>query len=157
VRKLLLLLLATIFSVILFASPVLGEDKTYAVDKVIDIVDGDTFDVQLDLGFNIFYQARVRLNGINTPESRTKDIREKELGLIAKSFSAVWLESATSLTLIVEKREKFGRELGKILNEKNESLGDELIKAGLAREYHGEKRNGWFNDAPKTETTEENV
>ena len=135
----------------LFCFPVMAEDKSYLVDKVVSVVDGDTMDVQIDLGFNILFNARVRLNGINTPESRTSDIREKELGLLAKAFTVAFIANSKSLTLIVEKREKFGRELGKIVNEKGESLGDELIKAGLAREYHGEKRNGWFNDEPTIE------
>lgn len=150
-NKIALFISAIVLSLFLLATPVLGADRTYEVEKVIEVVDGDTLDVQLDLGFNIYYQARVRLNGINTPESRTKDIREKELGFLAKAFTTAFVINSKSLTLVVEKREKFGRELGKILNEKNESLGDALIAAGLAREYHGEKRNGWFNDAPTTE------
>jgi len=131
-----------------------AEDNIYKIYKVNSIVDGDTVDVTLSLGFNIFFNTRVRLNGINTPESRTSDLREKELGLKAKEFTSNFIATSSGLTLVVEKREKFGRELGKILNQDGKSLGDELISAGLAREYHGEKRNGWFADAaaePKLE------
>lgn len=125
-----------------------AEDNTYKIYKVNNVVDGDTVDVTLSLGFNIFFNARVRLSGINTPESRTSDQAEKELGLKAKEFTSNFLSTSNELTLVVEKREKFGRELGKIINQDGKSLGDELISAGLAREYHGEKRSGWFADAP---------
>lgn len=56
----------------------------YNVKKVTKVVDGDTIDVDIDLGFNISYTQRVRLAGIDTPESRTKDLREKALGLEVK-------------------------------------------------------------------------
>ena len=50
----------------------------YAVKSVVKVVDGDTVDVIIDLGFDIFYESRVRLYGINAPESRTRDFRRKE-------------------------------------------------------------------------------
>ena len=56
----------------------------YRVKKITNVVDGDTIDVDIDLGFNISYSQRVRLAGIDTPESRTKDLREKALGLESK-------------------------------------------------------------------------
>ena len=56
----------------------------YRVKKVTGVVDGDTIDVELDLGFNISYSQRVRLAGIDTPESRTTDKKEKALGLESK-------------------------------------------------------------------------
>ena len=55
--------------------------------RVLKVIDGDTLDVMIDLGFNIHHKARVRLYGVNTPESRTKDLAEKELGMKAKSFT----------------------------------------------------------------------
>ena len=131
-----------------------AEDNEYKIYKVNNIVDGDTIDVTLSLGFNIFFNTRVRLNGINTPESRTSDLKEKELGLKAKEFTSNFITTSNELTLVVEKREKFGRELGKILNQDGKSLGDELISAGLAREYHGEKGNGWFSDEPSEPKSE---
>lgn len=121
-------------------------EKTYDIINVYKIIDGDTIDVMIDLGFDIFYKGRVRFNGINTPESRTSDPREKELGLKAKEYTEQFIVNSKSLTLAFEKREKFGRLLGKIYNEKNECLNDKLIEAGLAREYHGERRGGWFDD-----------
>ena len=59
--------------------------------KVVRTVDGDTIDVELDLGFDITLKARVRLVGINTPESRTRDLEEKAAGLAAKEYVGKWL------------------------------------------------------------------
>ena len=59
-------------------------DYSYRVKKVTKIVDGDTIDVLLDMGFDILYQQRVRLFGIDTPESRTRDLEEKKYGLLSK-------------------------------------------------------------------------
>ena len=61
-------------------------DYSYRVKKVTKIVDGDTIDVLLDMGFDILYQQRVRLFGIDTPESRTRDLEEKKYGLLSKYF-----------------------------------------------------------------------
>ena len=55
--------------------------------KPLKVVDGDTLDLMVDLGFSIHFKMRVRLYGVNTPESRTKDLAEKELGLKAKKFT----------------------------------------------------------------------
>ena len=62
-------------------------DFSYRVNKVIKVVDGDTIDVILDMGFDIMYKQRVRLFGIDTPESRTRDKVEKKYGLKQKVFT----------------------------------------------------------------------
>ena len=61
-------------------------DFSYRVNKVTKVVDGDTIDVVIDLGFDIMYKSRVRLFGIDTPESRTRDKVEKKYGLLSKKF-----------------------------------------------------------------------
>ena len=61
-------------------------DFSYRVSKVTKVVDGDTIDVIIDLGFDIMYKSRVRLFGIDTPESRTRDLVEKKYGLLSKEF-----------------------------------------------------------------------
>ena len=61
-------------------------DFSYRVNKVTKVVDGDTIDVIIDLGFDIMYKSRVRLFGIDTPESRTRDKVEKKYGLLSKKF-----------------------------------------------------------------------
>ena len=60
--------------------------------EVTRVVDGDTIDVELDLGFSILMRARVRLLGIDTPESRTRDLEEKKFGLAAKDYLKHWIE-----------------------------------------------------------------
>lgn len=111
--------------------------------KVLKVIDGDTIDVLIDLGFSVFTKARLRLDGINTPESRTKDLEEKALGLKAKEFTRLFLING-ECQIVVRKKGKFGRWLAEVFVNKS-SLNKSLIKAKLAREYHGEKRRGWFD------------
>ena len=83
----------------------------YRVKKVLKIVDGDTIDVDIDLGFDISYTQRVRLAGIDTPESRTKDAREKVLGLEVKDRLKKAIDAATDVIIVTEKpdsTEKYG-------------------------------------------------
>tara|TARA_B100000902_G_scaffold399402_1_gene470071 strand:- start:2026 stop:2382 length:357 start_codon:yes stop_codon:yes gene_type:complete len=111
---------------------------------VTRVVDGDTIDVVIDLGFDISYSARVRFVGINTPESRTRDLEEKERGLAAKDFVANWLLHEAGMEPIIEtkldKKGKFGRVLGIIKNSEGVSLNDVLIEEGHATVYDGGKR-----------------
>lgn len=115
--------------------------------KVIKVVDGDTIDVEIDLGFKIYISQRCRLEGINTPESRSKNKDEKELGLKVKQYL---IEQLINKTVLVEteKQGKFGRYLAKIWLYKDfdkdiledKSLNQELIDKGYAIEYHGGKK-----------------
>lgn len=112
--------------------------------KVTHIVDGDTIDVELDLGFDITYKARIRFVGVNTPESRTRDLEEKALGLAAKDFVGRWLLEETGMNPIIEtsldKKGKFGRILGRIVNDEGVCLNDVLISEGIGTPYFGGKR-----------------
>jgi micrococcal nuclease len=116
--------------------------------EVVNVIDGDTLDLLVDLGFNIHHSIRVRLNGVNTPESRTSDIKEKELGLKAKDFTKDWTVRHPSVyvSTVKDKKEKFGRILAMVYSdaEKTACLNEDLIGSGYARAYNGEKRNGWF-------------
>lgn len=116
----------------------------YRVKKVLKVVDGDTIDVDLDLGFNISYTQRVRLAGIDTPESRTRDPYEKELGLEAKKKLAALLASAGEIVIRTEKpdsSEKYGRILGWIHTDgASTSLNEALIAGGYAWEYMGDTK-----------------
>ena len=92
-------------------------DYSYRVKKVTKIVDGDTIDVLLDMGFDILYQQRVRLFGIYTPESRTRDLEEKKYGLLSKYFLKAELSLGKKITVKTYKGDetgKFGRILGDI-------------------------------------------
>jgi len=106
------------------------------------VVDGDTVDITLDLGFDILYNNRIRLLGIDTPESRTRDLEEKKLGLAAKKRVRELCPVGSTVTVKTTKdgRGKFGRILGEIY------VGDVnvnrlLIEEGHAIEYFGGKKS----------------
>jgi len=116
----------------------------YYVRKVDNVVDGDTIDVLIDLGFDILFQSRVRLAGIDTPESRTKDLAEKALGLESKEYLKKQLKDAKSVVIKTEKMdssEKYGRILGWVyVNGDTESINDKMINDGYAWGYLGETK-----------------
>jgi micrococcal nuclease len=116
----------------------------YYVRKVENVVDGDTIDVLIDLGFDILFQSRVRLAGIDTPESRTKDIKEKALGLESKEYLKKHLKDAKSVVIKTEKMdssEKYGRILGWVyINGDTVSLNDMMINDGYAWGYLGDTK-----------------
>jgi micrococcal nuclease len=116
----------------------------YYVRKVENVVDGDTIDVLIDLGFDILFQSRVRLAGIDTPESRTKDLKEKALGLESKEYLKKNLKDAKSVVIKTEKMdssEKYGRILGWVyINGDTVSLNDIMINDGYAWGYMGDTK-----------------
>jgi micrococcal nuclease len=116
----------------------------YFVKEVKNVVDGDTIDVIIDLGFDILFASRVRLAGIDTPESRTTDKAEKILGLESKEYLKKHLKDAKSVVIKTEKMnsiEKFGRILGWLyVNGDTESLNDKMINDGYAWGYLGDAK-----------------
>ena len=116
----------------------------YYVRKVENVVDGDTIDVLIDLGFDILFQSRVRLAGIDTPESRTKDLKEKTLGLESKEYLKKHLKDAKSVVIKTEKMnssEKYGRILGWLyINGDTVSINDMMINDGYAWGYMGDTK-----------------
>lgn len=115
--------------------------------EVKKVIDGDTFDVIIDLGFDVHFSGRVRLYGVNTPESRTKNKEEKEAGLAAKEFTKQWLAKNNNIVYIktiLNKDEKYGRILAEVFNEsKDDSLNKAMVSSGLAREYYGVGDKTW--------------
>ena len=110
---------------------------------VTHVVDGDTMDVTLDLGFDILYNNRIRLVGINTPESRTRDLEEKARGLAAKDRVLELCPVGSTVTVKTTKdgRGKFGRILGEIfVSGVVQSVNQLLVEEGHAVEYDGGKR-----------------
>ena len=109
--------------------------------KVTRVVDGDTLDVVLDLGFAINYNDRVRLMGIDTPESRTRNLKEKALGLASKArLKELCTQHKGNLVLRTSKegKGKFGRILGSLFPSGSDvSLNDMLVTEGHARPYYG--------------------
>ena len=116
----------------------------YRVKKVTGVVDGDTIDVELDLGFNISYSQRVRLAGIDTPESRTKDLKEKALGLEVKQRLKEALSKAKVIVIRTElpdSSEKYGRILGWLFLDGAEiSVNEALVADGYAWGYLGDTK-----------------
>jgi micrococcal nuclease len=116
----------------------------YYVKKVTKVVDGDTIDVEIDLGFDISFSSRVRLAGIDTPESRTTDKMEKALGLEAKAYLKNQIESAKTVVIKTEKMdssEKYGRILGWVfLDGSNISMNEKMIEDGHAWGYLGDTK-----------------
>ena len=116
----------------------------YYVRKVENVVDGDTIDVLIDLGFDISFSSRVRLAGIDTPESRTTDKAEKALGLEAKAYLKHSIDSAKTVVIKTEKMnssEKYGRILGWLyLDGDTVSVNDHMINDGHAWGYLGDTK-----------------
>ena len=107
--------------------------------KLDRVVDGDTVDALVDLGFNTWKKVRIRMHGMNAPESRTRDLEEKKLGLAAKARLVEMLGNG-EFTLQSHGVGKYGRCLGEIFRESDISLNRQLINEGHATEYFGGKR-----------------
>jgi|TARA_Y100000592_G_C5387258_1_gene276434 micrococcal nuclease len=125
----------------------------YEYNAIVNrVVDGDTVDVTIDLGFSVWKKIRVRMEGINTPESRTRDLEEKKRGLAAKDRLKNILEfNDNKCVLKVSGVGKYGRALATVLVESLSPLNGEdgitlidvnkqLIEEGHAVEYWGGKR-----------------
>ena len=124
--------------------------------KILKVVDGDTVDVDIDLGFGVWLKKeRVRVNGIDTPESRTRDKEEKKFGLISKNREKQLLPVGSTQILKTEsdrngedKKGKFGRILGDFVFTKSvdggrltDRLSDVLIDENMAVKYHGQSKD----------------
>ena len=115
---------------------------------ILRVVDGDTVDVDIDLGFGVWMRKeRIRILGIDTPESRTRDKVEKTYGILAKNFVKSYLPVGSVQVLQTEKdgTGKFGRILGKFLVYDNKEdrqmhLGDIMIREHLAVKYEGQSK-----------------
>jgi len=116
--------------------------------KLDRVVDGDTIDAYIDLGFDVSVKKRIRFMGINTPESRTRDLEEKARGLAAKDRVKQLLEGADVIQLESHGVGKYGRCLGELSIDVVDgkqgltlvNVNELLIKEGHAVEYHGGKR-----------------
>jgi micrococcal nuclease len=103
--------------------------------KLIKIIDGDTIDAEIDLGFKISVRKRIRFLGINAPETRTRDLEEKQAGLKTKSRLETLFDASKGVfTLKSHGVGKFGRVLGEIFIE-NININELLLKEGLASKY----------------------
>ena len=113
--------------------------------KLIKVVDGDTVDALIDCGFSTFKKERIRLYGINTPESRTRDKEEKKRGLAAKARLKELIKENGNEFIVetsIDKKGKFGRLLGTLYAEVDdfESYNQTLVNEGHAVENFGGKK-----------------
>ena len=111
--------------------------------KLVRVVDGDTCDAMIDLGFNTWVKKRIRFKGIDTWESRTRDLEEKKKGLAAKAYVKDLLENSDDgkFSIISHGVGKYGRVLGEIFVKGHEtSVNQLLIENGHAYEYDGGKK-----------------
>ena len=118
----------------------------FRVTKIVKVLDGDTIDVLIDLGFDLFKKERVRIAGVDTPEKRTRDLEEKALGIDATNWLKKKLEDTiagdgdelTIRTELVGGTGKYGRLLGWLyINEDAVSLNEQMIEEGYAWAYDG--------------------
>lgn len=122
----------------------------YRVKSVVAVIDGDTIDVEIDLGFDISITKRVRLAGIDTPESRTTNKYEKTLGLEVKALLKQQLAAAKTIVIKTEKpdsSEKYGRVLGWLyLDGAPTSFNETMIASGYAWSYMGDTKVKDFDE-----------
>ncbi len=126
----------------------------FRVIKINKVVDGDTIDVTIDLGFDLLKKERVRIAGIDTPEKRTRNLDEKALGIDATE----WLKSKLTDTIkgddellirteLIGGVGKYGRLLGWLyIGESNVSINEQMISQGYAWEYDGGTKNKNFEE-----------
>jgi len=121
----------------------------YRIRAVHKVVDGDTIDADIDLGFDISLTKRIRLAGVDTPESRTSDANEKKYGLESKEWLKHHLEGAKDIiirTELPDSTEKYGRIIGHLfINGEETSLNNQMIAEGYAWEYDGGTKKKDFN------------
>ena len=118
----------------------------FRVTEIVKVLDGDTIDVLIDLGFDLFKKERVRIAGVDTPEKRTRDLEEKALGIDDTNWLKKKLEDTiagegdelTVRTELVGGTGKYGRLLGWLyINEDLISLNEQMITEGYAWAYDG--------------------
>ena len=114
---------------------------SYRVKSIVKIIDGDTFDCIVDLGFDVLLEARVRMYGIDTPESRTRDLEEKKFGLLAKEWLIAHLNDDIIITTELDNEKgKFGRVLGTVWAE-GTNINEKMIEEHMAVRYHGQAKS----------------
>ena len=126
----------------------------FRVIKIVKVLDGDTIDVTIDLGFDLYKKERVRIAGVDTPEKRTRDLEEKALGIDAtnwlKEKLTETIKGDEELTIRTELKGgvgKYGRLLGWLyVGESNISLNELMIEEGYAWEYDGGTKQKNFEE-----------
>jgi len=126
----------------------------FRVIEIVKVIDGDTIDCIIDLGFDLYKKERVRIAGVDTPEKRTRDLDEKELGIDATNWMKEKLDSAISgdddliiRTELVGGMGKYGRLLGWLyIGDRETSLNEQMIEEGYAWAYDGGTKQKNFEE-----------
>ena len=126
----------------------------FRVTEIVKVLDGDTIDVLIDLGFDLFKKERVRIAGVDTPEKRTRDLEEKALGIDATNWLKEKLKNSIDgpdelsiRTELVGGVGKYGRLLGWLyIGDSNVSLNEKMIEEGYAWSYDGGTKQKNFED-----------
>jgi micrococcal nuclease len=124
----------------LFCFSLFCENRSFPISSLSRVVDGDTVVVNLDLGFDLTYICNTRLDGIDTPERNTEE------GRIVSLKVQEWFDNNQILTFVHRGKDKYGRNLGVIVNDKGISLNDYLVAEGFARVYNGGERTPWTQE-----------
>ena len=118
--------------------------------KIVKVIDGDTVDVDIDLGFGVWlHKERVRMMGIDTPESRTRDLEEKKFGLLSKEYVKSYLQVGHKAKMVCKSYDakgKFGRILGDFalydsVTDSERHLTDMMINDGYGVKYEGQNKD----------------
>ena len=134
----------------------LKDPYIYRIKQILRVIDGDTIDADIDLGFDISFSKRIRLAGVDTPESRTSDANEKKYGLESKEWLKHKVENAKNIlikTELPDSTEKYGRIIGHLfINDQETSLNNQMVTEGYAWEYSGgtKKKNFVELDVKRT-------
>ena len=115
----------------------------YKIAKVVRVVDGDTLDVIFDLGFDVMLKQRIRMFGIDKPESRTRDKVEKKFGLASKKYlkdNIAIAKDVVCKTHVRDARGKFGRVLGEIWCD-GTNMNKQMIEENMAVAYYGDNKD----------------
>jgi micrococcal nuclease len=113
----------------------------YKLNSVLKVVDGDTVDVSIDLGFSVTTIQRIRLAGVDTPETNTKDELERTIGNEAKQFVVDWVSKQNQMIIKTTKDDKYGRMLGEIFGDDGQTINQLLLEKGYAWAYDGNTKN----------------
>ena len=125
------------------------EPYIYRIKEIYKVIDGDTIDASIDLGFGIYLTRKIRLAGIDTPESRTTNVKEKIMGLESKDWLKHRVENAQCIlikTELPDSTEKYGRIIGHLfINGQETSLNNQMITSGYALAYDGGTKDKNFD------------
>jgi micrococcal nuclease len=117
----------------------------YTIKNINKVVDGDTLDVSIDLGFYVTILQRIRLNGLDTPEINSKDELERNMAQEAKMFLSDWMSYQKQLKIKTIKDDKYGRMLGDIIGDNGITVNSLMLERGYAWPYDGNTKNKDLN------------